>query len=349
MTFWKNKRVLVTGNTGFKGSWLSIWLTKLGARVHGYALPPITNPALFTEAGISAIVRTSFSDIRNLDGIQNCLYDFRPEIIFHLAAQPVVSVAYDDPIENYDINVMGTVKLLDAIRRCDFVRTVVNVTTDKCYKNKEWTWPYRETDELGGLDPYSNSKSCSELVTESYCHSFLNMEKISVATARAGNVIGGGDWTINRLIPDVLRSANLELAIRSPDAVRPWQHVLEPIHGYMLLAEKMFKGDITGFTNWNFGPNLDDCKSVRWILDYINKNHQNIKCHYNSSVFLESKTLKLDNSKAKELLHWAPVLDILQSIDLTFDWYKKYYSQRNAFEISMNQIQMYEDLIGSES
>ena len=272
LSFWKNKRVLVTGHTGFKGGWLSLWLAELGAQVHGYALPPNTSPSFFEECTLRPrLASSTIADIRDADTLSSTLKSAQPEIIFHLAAQPLVRHSYAQPVETYAVNVMGTVNLLEAVRTTPSVRAVVNVTTDKCYENHERDLPYSETQALGGHDPYSSSKGCSELVTAAYRRSFLAPNNIHVATARAGNVIGGGDWAADRLIPDFLRALDQHqtVVIRSPHATRPWQHVLEPVSGYMVLAEKLFTHGQQFAQAWNFGSHVQDTQSVQWIVEHL--------------------------------------------------------------------------------
>jgi CDP-glucose 4,6-dehydratase len=273
--FWKNKRVFLTGHTGFKGSWLSIWLDSLGANVHGYSLKPPTDPSLFNLCSIDRFTNSTIGDIRNRDLLKATLQKAQPEIVFHLAAQPLVRESFKNPVETYETNVMGTVNLLDAVRACPSVKAVVIVTTDKCYENREWHWGYRENDPMGGYDPYSSSKGCAELVTAAYRQSFFNPKDfdnhhIAVASARAGNVIGGGDWALDRLVPDCLKAIldGRKIIVRNPHAIRPWQHVLEPLRGYLLLAQKLFENGPQFAEAWNFGPDDRDCRPV---IDVVSK------------------------------------------------------------------------------
>src|SRR5271154_4274338 len=274
---WRGRRVFLTGHTGFKGGWLALWLTHLGANVRGYALDPWTDPNLFTDAHIGDVIEDIRGDIRDHTRLDSAMREFRPEVVFHLAAQPLVRYSYEDPIGTYETNVIGSARVLDTVRRTPSVRGVVSVTTDKCYENKEWAWPYRETDPLGGYDPYSSSKACAEIVTAASRQSYFPIDRIAehgvaVATARAGNVIGGGDWSVDRLIPDLVRGflTGEPVRIRRPHAIRPWQHVLEPLHGYLTLAERLLSAgpEAARFaTAYNFGPAEDDARSVAWIAD----------------------------------------------------------------------------------
>lgn len=269
--FWQGKRVYLTGHKGFKGSWLALWLVDMGAVVKGYALPPPTNPSLFEQAKIDELIESEIGDIRDLEKITASMQKFNPDILIHMAAQPLVRLSYKDPIETYDTNVMGTIKILEAAKGCKKLKAIVNVTTDKCYENKEWMWGYREDEPMGGYDPYSSSKGCAELVTSAYRRSFMQEQGIGLASARAGNVIGGGDWAGDRLIPDILKAFenNQPVIIRNPDSTRPWQHVLEPLSGYLLLAQNLYQNPTKFAEGWNFGPNDEDVKPVDWILNQM--------------------------------------------------------------------------------
>jgi CDP-glucose 4,6-dehydratase len=347
--FWKNKKVLITGHTGFKGAWLSLWLSKLGANVFGYSLEESTMPSLFQLSGISSLVHSTLGDIRNFELLNKIITTIKPEIVFHLAAQPLVRASYKDPVETYSTNVMGTVNLLEATRNCGSIRTVVNVTTDKCYDNKEWVWGYRENEPLGGFDPYSSSKACSELITAAYRNSFFSNYHgaPAVASARAGNVIGGGDWAVDRLIPDVIRSLlkNETIVIRNPDAIRPWQHVLEPLNGYLILSQKLFEEGNKYTEAWNFGPDESDAKPVKWIVEKL------IDKWNNSKGFLienninphEAKYLKLDCSKAKEFLGWKPIWSLNDALNKIVEWTIGYNEKRNIQELCLKQIEEFEN------
>lgn len=342
-----NRRVLITGHTGFKGSWLCLLLHQLGADVYGYALEPPTNPSLFKEAGIDNLMTSFIGDIRDYDNLLKVIQQVQPEIVIHMAAQPLVRESYKNPVETYAINVMGTVHLLEACRHTKRVKAIVNVTTDKCYENREWHWGYREIEPMGGYDPYSNSKGCSELVTSSYRSSYFNPSKfvehgVALASARAGNVIGGGDWADDRLIPDFIRaiSKGEEVRIRSPFAIRPWQHVMEPLTGYLLLAAKLFVEGSRYAAGWNFGPDDKDARNVEWITKTI--------CDYwgESASFSvdttpqphEANYLKLDCSKSKAELYWMPKWDIETTLKSIVDWNKAFLAGDNMRVETEKQI-----------
>ena len=343
--FWHGRRVLITGHTGFKGSWLCLWLTSMGAEVHGYALPPPTDPSLFEVAKVSELLSTSeVADVRDGDILCAAVRRVRPEVVFHLAAQPLVRYSYRAPVETYAVNVMGTVHLLEAIRQCDSVRAVVSVTTDKCYKNREWPWGYRENEPLGGHDPYSSSKACAELVSAAYRTSFLAKSGVALATARAGNVIGGGDWAADRLLPDFLRAldAGETLTIRSPGAIRPWQHVLEPLSGYLSLAEALVTSGAQAAEAWNFGPVDDDARPVGWILDHLAASVPELRWQCDSaSQPHEANYLKLDSSKARAHLGWAPRWRLDKALDMTVAWHRAWRQGGNMRALSLAQIAEY--------
>jgi CDP-glucose 4,6-dehydratase len=356
-SFWNGKSVVVTGHTGFKGSWLSLWLSSMGAKVHGYALPPETQPNLFTLLNIQDKIESStFGDVRDSDGLKKFLKEKKPEIVLHLAAQALVKKGYEDPINTYAINVMGTVCLLDAVRTTPSIKAVVNVTTDKCYENKEWVWAYKETDRLGGYDPYSNSKACSELVTSAFRDSYFNLQDYSVkhnvlvASARAGNVIGGGDWATDRLIPDIMQSFNFKktIVLRNPSAIRPWQHVLEPLRGYLVLAEKLYQGEKWAAKGWNFAPKSEDAKSVEWIVKYLIKSHDETQEYTIDSANQphEANLLKLDYSQAKKYLNWEPSLALEQTLDHISSWYRSFQTSKDMNQETMDFIHLYEQLNG---
>jgi len=353
--FYKDKSILITGHTGFKGSWLSLWLQQMGAKVIGFALPPSTSPSLFELAHVEKGMISITGDVRDLSAFKKVVQEYQPEIIIHMAAQALVLSSYDDPVETYSTNVLGVVNLFEAVRSVNSVRAVINVTTDKCYENKEWVWPYRETDPMGGFDPYSSSKGCAELVTAAYRSSFFNPlkfdeHKVAVASARAGNVIGGGDWAKNRLIPDIFRniSEGNTVIIRNPTAIRPWQHVLEPLSGYLLLAEKLFTNGTKYAEAWNFGPRYEDVKNVQWIFDSIKRKwDKKIKWEIEKSDAAkhEAHYLKLDISKAISLLNWEPQLSMDKTIDKIVSWYTAYMSGENMRDITLEQIKNYEKII----
>ncbi len=348
--FWKNKKVFLTGHTGFKGSWLSVWLASLGANVYGYALEPSTSPALFNILNLKNKVDHYVGDIRDLETLQKRIKQVRPDIVIHMAAQPLVRYSYKNPLETYQTNVMGTVHLLESVRDCDSVKVILNVTTDKCYENKEWVWGYREDEPLGGYDPYSNSKACSELVTSAYRNSYFNPGEYSshgkaIASARAGNVIGGGDWAEDRLVPDILKALinNRKIEIRNPSASRPWQHVLEPLSGYLILVEKLWDDPIKYPGAWNFGPYDQDVKPVKYLVEYLTKiwpmsagwiNDHNDHPH-------EAGLLKLDISKSVNLLGWKPKWMINQTLNAIVNWYQAHINQADMLAKTLEQIEQY--------
>jgi CDP-glucose 4,6-dehydratase len=354
--FWRGKRVLITGHTGFKGSWLSLWLQQLGAHVTGYALsPPATSTNLFERAHVGQGMASVIGDIRDASALLRALEHSQAEIVFHMAAQPLVRDSYIDPVHTYSTNVMGTVNLLEAVRTCPSVIAVVNVTTDKCYENKEWVWGYREDEPLGGYDPYSSSKACSEIVTSSYRRSFFAERDgkgrlVNVASARAGNVIGGGDWAKDRLIPDALAAfaANKPLEIRFPHAIRPWQHVLEPLSGYLMLAQALYSEGGDQFAQaWNFGPRDDDARSVQWIVENMAKMwsaHASWTINGTPQPH-EANYLKLDISKAKQLLKWKPRMHLLQALEMTISWSKACMEGQDCKAQCVSQIQQFNNLI----
>jgi CDP-glucose 4,6-dehydratase len=351
--FWKGRRVLITGHTGFKGSWLSLWLQSIGADVVGYALAPPTSPSLFEVAEVGNGMTSIIGDIRDLSKLQAAFAEYRPEIVFHMAAQPLVRYSYIEPVQTYSTNVMGTVHLLESVRSTPSVKAVVNITTDKCYENKEWVWAYRENEPMGGFDPYSNSKGCAELVSAAYRSSFFNannysLHGVAIATVRAGNVIGGGDWAQDRLIPDLLTAfeQGRTVDIRNPHAIRPWQHVMEPLRGYLTLAEQLFERGPSFGEGWNFGPNDEDAKSVGWIVEQmaalwgadakwqLDTGEHPHEAHY----------LKLDISKARSLLRWHPALRLTDALKLIVDWSKHYQTGVKMRQFTLSQLQAYQAL-----
>jgi CDP-glucose 4,6-dehydratase len=343
--FWRDKSVFVTGHTGFKGGWLCLWLSALGAKVHGYALPPPTTPSLFDAAHVAQVLASNvIADVRHSQPLLDAMQAAKPDIVFHLAAQPLVRYSYANPAETYEVNVMGTVNLLQAVREMSSVRAIVNVTTDKCYENKEWSWGYRENDSLGGHDPYSNSKACAELVTLAFRNSYLLKSGIGLASARAGNVIGGGDWSVDRLLPDFLRAldAGQPLHIRSPNAVRPWQHVLEPLSGYLLLAERTFHSPASYDEAWNFGPRNEDVQPVRWIVERLAATMSQMQWTCDGSPQLhEAGFLKLDSSKAQDRLGWAPRWNLARALDETLRWHTAWRAGHDMRALTTEQIDTY--------
>ena len=350
--FWSGRKVLVTGHTGFKGSWLCMWLDRLGADVVGYALDPPTQPSLFITASVESCLHASaHGDVRDLEHLSGLIRSHEPEIVFHLAAQSVVRSSYDDPLETYSTNVIGTATLLQAIRAAGRRLSVVNVTTDKVYRNREWIWGYRENDELGGRDPYSNSKACAELVTESFRESYfppseLARHGVALASARAGNVIGGGDWTRDQLIPDIIRAftSGRPVQIRQPNSTRPWQHVLDCLSGYILLAEKLSADGATYSTAWNFGPRPSDVKAVSWITDcLVQAWGGDASWHVDAGAHPhEARMLRLDSSNAMEVLGWTPRLDLPRALAWTAKWYKSISAGGSARDLCLQQIKEYE-------
>ena len=350
--FWNNRRVFITGHTGFKGSWLCLWLNQLGAQVAGYALTPPTEPCLFKLARIGELMDSHIADVRDSACLARTMAEAKPEIVIHMAAQPLVRDSYEFPVETYATNVMGTVNLLEAVRQCRSVKAVVNVTTDKCYQNQEWPWGYRENEALGGYDPYSSSKACSELVTGAYRSSFFNPARytehgVALASARAGNVIGGGDWAKDRLIPDIVRAflAGNPVYIRNPHAIRPWQHVLEPLYGYMMLAQKLYNEGITFAEAWNFGPQDIDAKPVEWIMQRFstvwgNSFRYEIDMGHNPH---EAHYLKLDCSKTNMYLGWNPRWNLSSAVDAIAEWTQAYQEGADMRTVCLRQINRYEN------
>jgi len=344
---YRGKKVLVTGHTGFKGSWLSIWLKNLGADVIGYSLEAPTEPSIFEICKLGEKITSEIGDIRDEKKLNEVFEKYNPEIVFHLAAQPLVRLSYKSPKETYETNVMGTVNVLEAAKNTSSVKAVVVITTDKCYENKEWVYGYRETDPMGGYDPYSSSKGCAELVVSSYRNSFYNEKDKALSSVRAGNVIGGGDWAEDRLIPDFVRSVSEKesIVIRNPIATRPWQHVLEPLSGYLWLGAKMLEDTKNYNSGWNFGPRDTDVLSVEDVLKLSIKawGKGNIELDKNAQPH-EANLLKLDISKVKASLKWHPVYDVDKAIDITIQWYKTYYKNKNdnMYEYTLMQIDEYE-------
>jgi CDP-glucose 4,6-dehydratase len=347
-SFWRDRRVFVTGHTGFKGGWLALWLQQMGAQVHGYALAPDTTPNLFEQARVAEGMDSQFADIRDLPALQAALKRAAPEIVIHMAAQPLVRRAYRQPVETYATNVMGTVHLLEAVRHSPGVRAVLIVTSDKCYDNREWVWPYRETDPLGGFDPYSSSKGCAELVTAAWRNAFFpadayDQHGVAIASARAGNVIGGGDWAEDRLIPDVLRAfeAGQPVVIRNPEAVRPWQHVLEPLSGYLMLAQSLVDSGAAFCGGWNFGPREGDSHTVASVVERF---AQALGAHWQCDTREqphEAHQLRLDSSKARALLGWQPRWTLDATLQRIHEWHAAHRVGADMHRATLQQIDAY--------
>jgi CDP-glucose 4,6-dehydratase len=341
--FWQDKKVFLTGHTGFKGSWLSLWLHSLGAKVYGYALKPPTSINLFTEANIHTFLESNtIADIRDMTQLEKSIKNAQPDIVIHMAAQPLVRQSYIDPVETYSTNVMGTVSLMEAVRNNSSVKVILNVTTDKCYENRERILPYHESEAMGGYDPYSSSKGCSELITSAYRRSFFAESNVAVASARAGNVIGGGDWAVDRLIPDILRSISEDhpVMIRNPNAIRPWQHVLEPLNGYLQLTQKLYHEGIKYAEGWNFGPNINDAQSVKWIVEeLIQQWGDGARWQFDDESHPhESNYLNLDSTKAQVHLDWHPKWNLNQTLNSIVSWHKAHQCGDNMQEFSLEQI-----------
>lgn len=346
-SFYKNKKVLVTGASGFKGSWLCLCLKSFGATVMGYSLETNTEPSMFKELNIENKIENVYANILDENKLSEAFQNFKPEIVFHLAAQPLVRLSYSEPLSTYKTNVIGTLNVLEAAKNCKTVESFVNITTDKCYENIEQNVAYKETAPMGGYDMYSSSKACSEILSSSYRNSFLKNDGFALATARAGNVIGGGDWALDRLIPDCVRSINDDkpIEIRSPNAVRPWQHVLEPIKGYLILAKKLFDDKENFSTAFNFGPNKEDVLNVETVVNKI------IECYNKGQMIInkkdnlhEANLLMLSIDKAKKELSFSPKYNALEAIEKTITWYKKFYSGENMFDFTIEQIKEYFNL-----
>ena len=344
MNFWKNKKVFITGHTGFKGSWLCLWLYFLGAKVTGYSLKPPTKPSLFELCRIDKLVKSITADVRDLKSLEKAMLSAKPDIVIHMAAQPLVRESYKNPVETYAVNIMGTVNVLEAVKRCKSVKAVVNVTTDKIYENREKTTGYRESEPLGGYDPYSSSKACSELVTSAYRNSFLK-NGVAVATARAGNVIGGGDWGTDRLVPDFIKAIlkGDKIQVRNPKAIRPWQYVLDPLNGYMILAQRLYQNGQKYAEAWNFGPDDRDAKTVEWIVKNL-CSKWDVSATYSIDKRKhphETKTLKLDSSKARTRLKWRTKIHLEDAIDNVIGWTRAYKNKKDPQRTCVEQIKEY--------
>ena len=350
--FWRGKRVFMTGHTGFKGSWLSLWLQSLGAELRGLALAPPTSPSLFAVAEVGVAMSSVIGDIRSLETVHDAMAAFKPEIVIHMAAQPLVRLSYSEPVETYATNVMGTVHVLEAARRVESVRCIVNVTTDKCYDNREWAWGYREDEAMGGHDPYSSSKGCSELVSSAYRRSFFQGGRIGLGSARAGNVIGGGDWAADRLVPDILRAfeRGKPVPIRNPNSTRPWQHVLEPLSGYLSLAEHLWADGQAFAEGWNFGPRDNDARPVLWIVEHMAAAWGNgAGWQMNAGEHPhEANYLKLDISKARQRLGWKPRWDLETALAHITQWHQAWLAGDDLRALCLAQISQYTSSINKE-
>ena len=352
LSFWKGKKVFLTGHTGFKGSWLSLWLQSLEAQVSGYALTPPTTPNLFTVAHVEQNMRSVIGDIRDLDKLKKIMKETNPDIVIHMAAQPLVRYSYLNPVETYATNVMGTVHLLEAARENKNIKAILNITSDKCYDNKEIDRGYKENEAMGGFDPYSNSKGCAELVTLAYRNSFFNVEKyhehgVALATARAGNVIGGGDWAEDRLIPDFMRAIvkKQKVSIRNPHAIRPWQHVLEPLKGYLMLCQKLYEEGSKFSESFNFGPQENDAKNVEWIAKHLVQfwgEDAAFVIAENALQLHEAHFLKLDTTKARAQLAWQPLWNIEEALQRICAWHRAHLEGEDMYTYSLNDIKTHQ-------
>jgi CDP-glucose 4,6-dehydratase len=351
--FWKDKKVMITGHTGFKGGWLSLWLQSLDANIIGYSLSPPSEPNLFEAADVEEGMTSITGDVRDVDHLKTVISEHQPEIIIHMAAQSLVRYSYNNPLETYTTNVIGTVNVLEAVRHSRCVRVVIIVTSDKCYKNNDWMWGYRENEPLGGHDPYSSSKGCAELVTSAYQNSYFpgkNYEHhgVAVASVRAGNVIGGGDWSKDRLIPDIMKAFMEErpVSIRNPNAIRPWQHVLEPLNGYLCLSEQLWERGPEFIGAWNFGPYDKDAKPVSWIVEkMVSLWGEGAHCVEDADEHPhEAGYLKLDSSKAKTMLGWSPKLDLSTTLEWIVEWYKSYQQKTDLRSLVENEIERFNNL-----
>jgi CDP-glucose 4,6-dehydratase len=355
--FWKNKKILLTGHTGFKGSWISLWLQHLGAKVTGYSLSPPTNPSLFELANVSEGMNSITGDVRDLNHLMSVTAECSPDIFIHMAAQSLVVPSHETPVDTYTTNVLGTVNVLEVARFSKSIKVSIIITSDKCYENREWLWGYREHDKLGGLDPYSNSKACAELITSAYRSSYFmepnfHHSNAAVATVRAGNVIGGGDWASNRLIPDIIKAfmMNKEVIIRNPSSIRPWQHVLEPLSGYLKLVELLWDHGNKYAEGWNFGPNENDAKPVSWVVQQLadlwgaQRHWKEMPQPYPQ----EANYLKLDCSKARQSLKWLPQLDLNETLKWVVEWYQGYQNNQDIRELTNKQIFQYQKLLSTQ-
>ena len=344
--FWSGKKVFITGNTGFKGSWLTLWLHHLGAIVKGYSINIPTSPSMFSICELNNICETEFSEIKNFEKLNHEINTFKPDIVIHMAAQSLVRKSYAEPMDTFSTNVIGTVNLLEACRFCSSIDLILNITSDKCYENNEWHWGYRENDRLGGRDPYSNSKACAELVTQSYRDSFFDASSnIALLSARAGNVIGGGDWAADRLVPDALRAsdARKEFILRNPKSIRPWQHILDLLSGYLQLIQTAYGTDKEFNGAWNFGPNEENIESVENIIHILQKkmSFKWVTMESIKPTLHEAQLLKLDSSKVRNEIGWQPILSLDETIELIADWHNSYTNGKNMYAVTLSQIKNY--------
>lgn len=346
-SFWRGKKVFITGHTGFKGSWLCLWLKHLGAELAGFSLAPSKQPSMHKLLRLDALVNERIADVRDLDDLRAALVEAQPDIVFHLAAQPLVRLSYESPVETFSINTMGSIHLLEAAKECPKIQSIVMVTSDKCYENREWLWGYRESDAMGGYDPYSASKGAAEIAISGYTQSYFRNTKTAVASARAGNVIGGGDWSLDRLVPDMVKAVMLgePLEIRNPYAIRPWQHVLEPLAGYMRLAEQLYLHGQDFSGGWNFGPNDGDNQNVEKVAALLcmhwGEGAAYDKANVDACNLHEAAVLKLDCSKARAHLQWYPKWSLDEAVCKTVAWYKAYQKEQDLYEVSLEQIEQY--------
>jgi CDP-glucose 4,6-dehydratase len=351
-SFWNGRSVFLTGHTGFKGGWIALWLTMLGAKVHGYSLDASITPNFFTATNLrEKLASSSIANINNFSALTSSMLVAKPSVIMHMAAQSLVRDSYNKPIKTFKTNIIGTINLLEAARKINTVEAIINVTTDKCYENTEQLKPYHENDKLGGYDPYSSSKACAELVSSAYRNSFFKKSGVKIATVRAGNVIGGGDWATDRLVPDFIRSIYMskKLLVRSPNAVRPWQHVLEPLSGYLILAEKLVTNGDNFAEAWNFGPEEADSKPVSWVADYLCQKISNISWDIDKTTKLhEANLLLLDSSKAKTKLNWKPRWSLDIALDKIIEWHQAWKEKKAMAEISIVQIESYDNFQGKK-
>lgn len=351
--FWQDKRVFLTGHTGFKGSWLALWLQEMGAIVTGFALEPQTTPSLFEVASVGERMTSIIGDIRDGEALASAVVQAQPDIVLHLAAQPLVRYSYDAPVETFGTNVMGTVHLLEAVRACASVRSCVVVSSDKCYENREWPWGYRENEAMGGYDPYSASKGCTELVTAAYRSSYFNPARhaehgMALGSGRAGNVIGGGDWAADRLVPDLLKAfeRNEVAIIRNPGAIRPWQHVLEPLSGYLVLAQRLYESGTQFAEGWNFGPVDSDAQPVSWIAERMAQcwaDGAQFRIEANAAAPHEAHYLKLDCSKARAQLSWTPRWSLARALDEVVGWHREFLAGSDMRQVCIDQISSFSE------